>query len=128
MWVIFQVSALVQEIADVEKFFEKAEELFAQDRTELEELGNIPNEFLGRNLLCGVCVCFFFARVYLRVCVCVCVSDPILHTLMEDPVILPTSGVTVDRAVICRHLLSDQSDPFNRLKLTVDMLKPRMSA
>lgn len=45
---------------------------------------------------------------------------------MTDPVILPTSGKTMDRSVITRHLLSDQSDPFNRAKLTVDMLKPGM--
>lgn len=40
--------------------------------------------------------------------------DPIMSTLMLDPVILPSSKVTVDRATIARHLLSDQSDMFNR--------------
>eukprot|EP01113_Clastostelium_recurvatum_P014474 TRINITY_DN1788_c0_g1_i3.p1 TRINITY_DN1788_c0_g1~~TRINITY_DN1788_c0_g1_i3.p1 ORF type:complete len:1204 (-),score=380.22 TRINITY_DN1788_c0_g1_i3:63-3674(-) len=60
------------------------------------ELGDIPEEFL----------------------------DPILDTLMEDPVILPSSGQTVDRAIITRHLLSDPTDPFNRSPLTVEMLKP----
>jgi ubiquitin conjugation factor E4 B len=50
--------------------------------------------------------------------------DPILSTLMRDPVKLPSSGVTVDRATITRHLLSDQSDPFNRSPLTVDQLQP----
>ena len=29
------------------------------------------------------------------------------YTLMKDPVILPSSKVTVDRSVILRHLLSD---------------------
>ncbi|CAK9162965.1 unnamed protein product [Ilex paraguariensis] len=50
--------------------------------------------------------------------------DPIQYTLMKDPVILPSSGITVDRPVIQRHLLSDNSDPFNRSRLTSDMLIP----
>lgn len=52
--------------------------------------------------------------------------DPILSTIMEDPVILPTSGTTVDRAIITRHLLSDPTDPFNREALTVEMLLPNV--
>ncbi|KAJ3697941.1 hypothetical protein LUZ61_001646 [Rhynchospora tenuis] len=50
--------------------------------------------------------------------------DPIQYTLMKDPVILPSSKVSVDRAVIQRHLLSDNTDPFNRSHLTQDMLIP----
>ncbi|KAA8547943.1 hypothetical protein F0562_004372 [Nyssa sinensis] len=50
--------------------------------------------------------------------------DPIQYTLMKDPVILPSSRMTVDRHVIQRHLLSDNSDPFNRSHLTPDMLIP----
>ncbi|KAF6135192.1 hypothetical protein GIB67_035263 [Kingdonia uniflora] len=50
--------------------------------------------------------------------------DPIQCTLMKDPVILPSSRTTVDRAVIQRHLLSHNSDPFNRSFLTQDMLIP----
>ncbi|KAM0846224.1 hypothetical protein ACQ4PT_055809 [Festuca glaucescens] len=50
--------------------------------------------------------------------------DPIQYTLMEDPVILPSSRVTIDRPVIVRHLLSDNTDPFNRSHLTQDMLLP----
>ncbi|KAK0174457.1 hypothetical protein PV327_010224 [Microctonus hyperodae] len=49
--------------------------------------------------------------------------DPIMMTLMTDPVILPSSKVTVDRQTIARHLLSDQIDPFNRSPLTMDMVK-----
>ena len=49
--------------------------------------------------------------------------DPILATLMEDPVLLP-SGVTIDRPVITRHLLNNPTDPFNRAPLTLEMLKP----
>ncbi|KAK9742559.1 hypothetical protein RND81_03G182000 [Saponaria officinalis] len=50
--------------------------------------------------------------------------DPIQYTLMKDPVILPSSRVTVDRPVILRHLLSDSTDPFNRSPLSPDMLIP----
>ncbi|KAJ0973800.1 hypothetical protein J5N97_015765 [Dioscorea zingiberensis] len=50
--------------------------------------------------------------------------DPIQYTLMKDPVILPSSRVSIDRAVIQRHLLSDNTDPFNRSHLTQDMLIP----
>ena len=47
-----------------------------------------------------------------------------MMTLMRDPVILPTSGKIMDRAVIMRHLLNSDTDPFNRQPLTTDMLKP----
>lgn len=50
--------------------------------------------------------------------------DPLLSTIMTDPVRLP-SGQVVDRAVIERHLLSSQPvDPFTREPLTVEMLVP----
>lgn len=49
--------------------------------------------------------------------------DPIMSTLMLDPVILPSSNVTVDRSTIARHLLSDQTDPFNRSPLTMDQIR-----
>jgi len=49
--------------------------------------------------------------------------DPILTTLMENPVKLP-SGNVVDKSTIARHLLSDQTDPFNRAPLTMEMLEP----
>lgn len=52
--------------------------------------------------------------------------DPIQCTLMKDPVILPSSKTTVDRAIIQRHLLSDATDPFNRSHLTPEMLIPNV--
>jgi ubiquitin conjugation factor E4 B len=52
--------------------------------------------------------------------------DPIQCTLMRDPVILPSSRTTVDRAIIQRHLLSDPTDPFNRSHLTPEMLIPNI--
>ncbi|KAE8908252.1 hypothetical protein PF003_g7642 [Phytophthora fragariae] len=56
--------------------------------------------------------------------------DPLLSTLMTDPVRLP-SGNVVDRAVIARHLLaasqqggSTGRDPFTREPLTMAMVEP----
>lgn len=71
-------------------------EVFAVQRQRDEEiLANAPDEFL----------------------------DPIMSTIMMDPVILPSSRTTVDRTTIARHLLSDQSDPFNRSPLSMDQVK-----
>ncbi|XP_056648617.1 ubiquitin conjugation factor E4 A isoform X2 [Diorhabda sublineata] len=50
--------------------------------------------------------------------------DPIMSTLMMDPVILPSSKQIVDRSTIARHLLSDQTDPFNRSPLSMDQIIP----
>ncbi|GLV34489.1 Ubiquitination factor E4B [Carabus blaptoides fortunei] len=49
--------------------------------------------------------------------------DPLMDTLMSDPVELP-SGKIMDRSVIMRHLLNSSTDPFNRQPLTEEMLKP----
>ena len=56
--------------------------------------------------------------------VCEDFLDPIMHTVMEDPVRLLTSGKVMDRAVI-QHILSTEGgrDPFNRAELTLDMLE-----
>lgn len=66
--------------------------------------------------------------------------DPLLDTLMRDPVRLPTSGTIVDRSTIAQHLLNVETgalwlisfsvlfisltDPFNRQPLTIDMVEP----
>ncbi|KAH9413760.1 Ubiquitin conjugation factor E4 B [Dermatophagoides pteronyssinus] len=50
-------------------------------------------------------------------------KDPLMDTIMDDPVILP-SGNIMDRSVIIRHLLNASTDPFNRQPLTEDMLVP----
>ncbi|XP_074108795.1 ubiquitination factor E4B [Cotesia typhae] len=49
--------------------------------------------------------------------------DPLMDTLMEDPVKLP-SGIIMDKAVIIRHLLNSSTDPFSRQPLSEDMLTP----
>ncbi|KAJ2885629.1 Ubiquitin conjugation factor E4, partial [Coemansia asiatica] len=50
--------------------------------------------------------------------------DPLLASLITDPVRLPTSDTVMELAVIKGQLLSDPRDPFNRAMLTVDMLEP----
>lgn len=50
--------------------------------------------------------------------------DPILQTVMNDPVVLPGSGQVVDRETIKRHLLCDGTDPFSRSPLEESMLQP----
>src|SRR3989338_770819 len=47
-----------------------------------------------------------------------------MELLMTDPVILPSSRVTVDRSVITRLLLSNPIDPFNRTPLSEEDLIP----
>lgn len=50
--------------------------------------------------------------------------DPLLQTVMREPVILPDSHITIDRSTIERHLLSSKTDPFNRSPLSAEQLKP----
>lgn len=50
--------------------------------------------------------------------------DPVMATLMEDPVLLPSSGTIVDRLTIKKHLMNDPTDPFNRAPLTMDQVVP----
>lgn len=52
-------------------------------------------------------------------------ADPLMDTLMTDPVRLP-SGTIMDRSIILRHLLNSPTDPFNRQTLTESMLEPGM--
>ncbi|CCL99711.1 uncharacterized protein FIBRA_01733 [Fibroporia radiculosa] len=83
---------------DIEKllmFAMKVEETKATLEAE-EDLGEVPDEFL----------------------------DPLMFTLMRDPVILPTSKVVVDRSTIKSHLLSDSKDPFNRMPLSLEDVYP----
>lgn len=50
--------------------------------------------------------------------------DPILQTLMTEPVRLPTSNTVMDLASLKRHLLNTPLDPFTRQPLSLDMVKP----
>ncbi|KAF1928714.1 ubiquitin conjugation factor E4 [Didymella exigua CBS 183.55] len=51
-------------------------------------------------------------------------TDPLMATLMEDPVTLPISKQIVDRSTIKSHLLSDPHDPFNRSPLKIEDVIP----
>lgn len=85
-----------QLIGEMAELAEKVQKLDVKYKQEQEIIADAPEEYL----------------------------DPIMSTLMTDPVILPSSKVTVDRSTIVRHLLSDQTDPFNRAPLTMDKVKP----
>ncbi|KAK7093486.1 ubiquitin conjugation factor E4 B-like isoform X2 [Littorina saxatilis] len=81
------------EIAHFRRLQERVEELVKQKAEAEEDYGEIPEEF----------------------------KDPLMDTLMNDPVKLP-GGTVMDRAIISRHLLNSQTDPFNRQPLTEDEL------
>ncbi|KAH3664421.1 hypothetical protein WICMUC_005806 [Wickerhamomyces mucosus] len=74
------------------KFAIDADNKRIEQEEEEQELGEVPDEFL----------------------------DPLMFTLMKDPVILPSSKVSIDRATIKAHLLSDSTDPFNRMPLKLE--------
>lgn len=82
-------------IGDLNEFAQKVSRLEEQQKEDEIALADPPEEFL----------------------------DPIMSTLMQDPVLLPTSNICIDRPTITRHLLSDQTDPFNRAPLTMDQVK-----
>lgn len=86
----------LDDIHALEQFVNRVERAVQTGVEEEEEMGEVPDEFL----------------------------DPIFFTLMEDPVLLPTSNVIVDRSTIRAHLLGDTRDPFNRMPLSMDMIQP----
>jgi hypothetical protein len=49
--------------------------------------------------------------------------DPILFTPIIEPMILPESGIIIDKTVIMSHLLENKYDPFNRQPLTFEHLE-----
>lgn len=69
-------------------------------------------------------VLFNVFNLMIEIIVC---SDPLMDTLMTDPVRLP-SGTIMDRSIILRHLLNSSTDPFNRQTLTENMLEPGILA
>ena len=98
--------------------FKKAKEV--DDQAE-EDLGEIPDEFLG----------MFLSTISLMgrgTASADCQPDPLMYTLMEDPVILPTSKTSIDRSTIRSHLLSDPNDPFNRAPLKIEDVIPGKQA
>ncbi|KAG5358191.1 E4 ubiquitin-protein ligase UFD2 [Yarrowia sp. B02] len=75
---------------------DRASEVAAQDEEDEQDLGDIPDEYL----------------------------DPLMYTLMTNPVILPSSKINIDLATIKSHLLSDPKDPFNRAPLKLEDVLP----
>ncbi|WVQ80243.1 hypothetical protein IAT38_002348 [Cryptococcus sp. DSM 104549] len=82
------------EVAEVVSFTQKVEDMKAT--IEMEDEREIPDEFL----------------------------DPLLSTLMKDPVILPVSRVVIDRGTIRTVLLSKEVDPFNNVPLKFEECIP----
>ncbi|KAI9886767.1 MAG: Aminolevulinate dehydratase [Watsoniomyces obsoletus] len=87
-----------EELAAWGRLAERIKQAKEADDQEEADLGEIPEDFL----------------------------DPVMFSLMEDPVILPTSNVSVDRSTIRSHLLSDPNDPFNRVPLAIEDVKPNV--
>ncbi|POI35250.1 hypothetical protein CIB84_000998 [Bambusicola thoracicus] len=93
----------------IEKFkllAEKVEEIVAKNARAEIDYSDAPDEFRGK---------LIFLNTELL--------DPLMDTLMTDPVRLP-SGTIMDRSIILRHLLNSSTDPFNRQTLTENMLEP----
>jgi ubiquitin conjugation factor E4 B len=87
-----------EELAAWTKMMDRFRKAKELDDQAEEDLGEIPDEFL----------------------------DPLLSSLMEDPVILPTSKQTLDRSTIRSHLLSDPTDPFNRQPMRIEDVVPNV--
>jgi ubiquitin conjugation factor E4 B len=81
-----------EELEAWEKLKKKFKNAKELDDQNEEDIGEIPEDFL----------------------------DPVMATLMKDPVILPTSKQTVDRSTIASYLLSTPQDPFNRSPLKIE--------
>jgi len=82
------------EVGEVVAFTQKVEDMKAT--IEIEDEREIPDEFL----------------------------DPLLSTLMTDPVQLPVSKVFIDKSTIRTVLLSKEQDPFNNVPLKFEECLP----
>lgn len=82
-----------------------------------EDWGDVPDDFLGAVFFVTVAGLSHQPgwRNY---------PDPLMYTLMRDPVKLPSSKTTIDRSTIKAHLLSDSHDPFNRSPLKIEDVTP----
>jgi ubiquitin conjugation factor E4 B len=96
------------------KFAERVEEVrLTMDE---EEITDYPEEFEG--------TCSVIQNYVHQIHICL---DPLMATLMREPVILPSSKAVVDLSTIKSHLLSDPTDPFNRVPLKIEDVTPRTS-
>ncbi|CAE6456226.1 unnamed protein product [Rhizoctonia solani] len=98
---------------EIEKFVgfiqnvEEARVLIEQE----DDLGDAPDEFMGEHQN---------SRTLEYALTAWAITDPVMYTIMRDPVILPSSRAIVDRSTIKAHLLSDTTDPFNRSPLKIE--------
>ena len=76
-------------------FYELINEISELEETKEIDYGEIPEEFL----------------------------DPLYNTLIENPILLPSSDIYMDFDVIKKHLLYHNFDPFNRDELTLEKLE-----
>ena len=76
-------------------FYELITEISELEETKEIDYGEIPDEYL----------------------------DPLYNTLIENPIILPSSGNYMDFDIIKKHLLYHNFDPFNRDELTLEKLE-----
>ena len=105
--------------SDVEKFKAlgvKAQKITLDNMKKDEDYEDAPEDFIGKISNKETSTLVLILDFVLL--------DPLMSELMEDPVLLPTSGKVMDRKHIMRHLLSTPNDPFNRMTLTEEMLKP----
>lgn len=139
-----------RDIEQFRKLQEKVEAIVVQKQRAEIDFGEIPDEFKGDTffllILCSplptITVynslalsyyssltlssrlsgnhCFIFYQFWF-IFLCCSLVDPLMDTLMNDPVLLP-SGTIMDRPIILRHLLNSQTDPFNRQVLTEEQL------
>jgi ubiquitin conjugation factor E4 B len=103
-----------EELKRWEQLQRKVREAKEADEQAEEDLGEIPDEFLGMSE----------EVLPRRTKLLTSLIDPLMFTLMEDPVILPGSRVSIDRSTIRSHLLSDPHDPFNRVPLKMEDVVP----
>ena len=48
--------------------------------------------------------------------------DPIMSSLIEEPVVLPNTNTIMDKTILSRILIDDEHNPFNREPLNMDMV------
>ncbi|UZJ56824.1 hypothetical protein CBS101457_006144 [Exobasidium rhododendri] len=84
------------ELDVITNLVKEVEKVKLLEAEEEEELGEVPDEFL----------------------------DPLMATLMIEPVLLPSSKAILDLSTIKAHLLSDPTDPFNRAPLKIQDVVP----
>lgn len=103
----------IDDLKKWEELQKKVKEAKELDEQAEEDLGEVPDEFLG------------MLEVWLWPMASTDIAlDPLIFTLMEDPVILPASKMSIDRSTIRSHLLSDPNDPFNRVPLKIEDVTP----